>query len=73
MFSHTAPDSDLEAQLTSLSGDQNGYKAPLHRWQLRPEHVTTFWCLLLLDHFKDGSYFVVLHDTGNPRAQQLVD
>ena len=40
MSSHTAPDSALEAELKHLCLE-NRYKALWHRWQLRPEHVTT--------------------------------
>ena len=74
MSSHTAPDSALEAELKNLCLE-NGYKAPLHSWQLRPEHEAfiTSWCLPLHDHFEDGSHFYVLHDTGIPRPQQLAD
>ena len=72
MSSHTAPDSSLEAEINHLCLE-NAYKAMLHCWQLRPEHVATSWCLLLHDHFEDGSHFDVLHDTGIPRPQQLID
>ena len=41
--------------------------------QLRPEQVVTSWCLPLLDHSEGGSHFDVLHETGNPRPQKLVD
>ena len=72
MSSHTAPDSASEVELKHLCLE-NGYKSLLQRWQLRPEHAATSWCLLLHDHFEDGSHFDVLHDTGIPRPQQLVD
>ena len=72
IYSHTTPDSALEAEVKWLCLE-NGYKATLHHWQLRPEHVATSWCVLLLAHFEDGSHFDVLHDTGIPRPQQLVE
>jgi len=52
MYLHTTPDSALEAQLIPLCLE-NGYRALLHHWQLRPEHVAISWCLLLLDYFED--------------------
>ena len=72
-YSHTASDSALEAEVKCLCLE-NGYRATLHRWQLRPEHVATYWCLLLLAHFEDGSLLMCcmkLH--GIPRPQKLVD
>ena len=70
--SHTAPDNALEAEVKWLCLE-NGYKATLHHWQLRPEHVATSWRVLLLAHFEDGSHFDVLHDSGIPRPQQLLE
>ena len=67
IYSHTAPDSALEAEVKWLCLE-NGYKATLHHWQLRPEHVATSWCVLLAQ-FEDGSHFDVLHDTGISRPQ----
>ena len=72
MSLHTAPGSVLEVELKHLCLE-NGYTAPLHRRQLRPEQVVTSWCLLLLDHSEGGSHFDVLHEIGNPRPQKLVD
>ena len=69
---HTDSDSALQAELKYICLE-NGYEALLHRWQLRPGHVGTSWCLLLLDYFEDGSHFDELHDTGIPRPQKLLD
>ena len=69
---NTAPDSVLEVEQIHLCLEE-GYTAPSHRWQLRPEQVVTSWCLPLLDHSEGGSHFDVLHETGNPSPQKLVD
>ena len=72
MSSDRDPDRTFEAELKHLCLE-NGYKAPLHRWQLRLEHVATSCCLLLVNYFEDGSPVDVLHNTGIPRSQLIID